>query len=1146
MFWTLEKLTKQVNEIANYRYCDEFAITNLRCMEDLAGENGAYPPAEGRWRDIHIGDRWQGRDTYLWLAADVNIPAAWDDRAVLGRFDFGSGGGGNNVGCEALLFVDGHPYQGVDKNHPEVFLPVDSAGRQVKLAFRLWSGLNGYAMPGPVEHRLQLASICWLDKAVDDFYFTSLAVVQTVNVLSANDPIRAQLLALLNRAFREVDWSRPGSKAFRSSLQQAAVQLHEGLRLLPKHDLVTVRCIGHTHIDVAWLWRLRHTREKAARSFSTVLRLMEQDPSYHFLQTQPQLYDYIKSDYPEIYERIRTRVREGRWEAGGAMWLEADCNIPSGESLVRQLLHGTRFLAREFSVTCRYLWLPDVFGYSWALPQILAKSGISVFMTTKISWNQYNRMPHDTFYWRGMDGTQVLTHFITTPEEEGPEDSFQYTYNGTVTAATVQGIWETYRDKPVNRELLLAYGYGDGGGGVNRDMLELRKRLSAMPGLPRVTTGRTDEYFAELEERVRVSDEYVHTWDGELYLELHRGTYTSQAWIKRMNRKLELLYRHAEWLGVMGALLHRDESLFGHDRLTEGWQILLRNQFHDIIPGSSISEVYADSREEYARAEQLVLGHLSRCDERMTKPYAPGLTDEIDTPDERGTRINSDAPDEHRMAARNDVADKHGMTVYNDASWARDGIVSIRAEPFMAAGTWRGAGGDRLEAQRTEDGWEVLVRGVPSMGFANIYFSGDDAAAGKTGRTGPGTDMDSNASVHAGLNTDMDSEASVHAGSNTDMNANSGTDTDVRPADAFTTHSSGIETPYYLIEWDTQGRLPRIFDKQADRDVLEPGQLGNRLQVFEDKPKSRHEAWDIDLYYQEKQRDVTDLAGVEIEERGPLRAAVRFEWRFGDSIIAQCMLLYKHSRRIDFRTVVDWRERQQLLKAAFPVQIRACEATYDVQFGNVRRPTHWNTSWDYARFESVGHQWADLSERDYGVSLLNDCKYGYDVKDNVLRLSLIKSATVPDPEADQGRHEFTYALHPHRGDWYAGGTVREAWELNSPMRAVSGCSAQSSFSLLSLSAENITVDAVKRAEDGGGAIVRMHEYAGMRSEVSVAPGFPVAWWQETDLMEQPIDENGERAAGEEQVKLLRETGSIRLRFRPYEIKTIFVCFHRDR
>ena len=274
---------------------------------------------------------------------------------------------------------------------------------------------------------------------------------------------------------------------------------------------------------------------------------MELYPDYVFLQSQPQLYEYIKSDYPEIYSQIKERVKEGRWEAEGGMWVEADCNITSGESLVRQLLYGTRFLRDEFGVSCKYLWLPDVFGYSWALPQILLKSGIKTFMT-KISWNQYNRMPHDTFWWRGMDGSEILTHFITTPTTGG---AWFYTYNGVITPQTVKGIWDTYRDKDLNKELLLSYGYGDGGGGVNREMLELRRRLNEMPGLPQVLTGRADESFDRLHQTVAETDQYVHTWDGELYLEYHRGTYTSQAYNKRMNRKLELLYRDTEWLSTL-------------------------------------------------------------------------------------------------------------------------------------------------------------------------------------------------------------------------------------------------------------------------------------------------------------------------------------------------------------------------------------------------------------------------------------------------------------------------------------------------------------------------------------------------------------------------------------------------------------------
>ena len=294
--------------------------------------------------------------------------------------------------------------------------------------------------------------------------------------------------------------------------------------------------------------------------------------------------------FPEIFEEIRKRVKEGRWEADGGMWVEADCNLTSGESLTRQLLIGSRFLKEEFGKDVEYLWLPDVFGYSWALPQILKKSGIDVFMTTKISWNQFNRMPHDTFHWKGMDGTEVLTHFITTPEPWNGPDSWFYTYNGLLTAKTVKGVWEAYSEKAMNKDLLISYGYGDGGGGVNRDLLEARRRIDKIPGLPNLKTSTAGDYFRKLKENVENTDQYVNTWDGELYLEYHRGTYTSQAYNKRMNRKMELLYRRAEWMTAMAAMGAGSLSLAEQEKLTKGWKLILTNQFHDIIPGSSIHE----------------------------------------------------------------------------------------------------------------------------------------------------------------------------------------------------------------------------------------------------------------------------------------------------------------------------------------------------------------------------------------------------------------------------------------------------------------------------------------------------------------------------------------------------------------------------
>ncbi|MNO17882.1 Mannosylglycerate hydrolase [compost metagenome] len=1042
MFWTLEKLEQRIQELEAYRYRETMELVGWSFTVDTGNEVGAYPSSLRAGKRIDRGDRWKGRDLYVWLSRTVEIPKEWEGRKICGLFDFGKSGPGNNSGFESLLFLNGKPFQGVDSNHKEVFLPRELAGMEAEFCFRLWSGLEGGGKPIEQEHELKKAALAYLDERVDNLYYTGRAVLESVKIVAADRPEHYELLKALDRSFHCLDWSKPGSEAFYLSVYEAEAVLRDELGRLVQTHPVIVRCIGHTHIDVAWLWRLSHTREKAARSFSTVLRLMELYPEYIFLQTQPQLYAFIKSDYPEIYEQIKERVAEGRWEAGGAMWLEADCNLTSGESLVRQILYGTRFFHQEFGVECKYLWLPDVFGYSWALPQILQKSGIDTFMTTKISWSQYNRMPHDTFWWRGIDGSEVLTHFITTPEEPGSQ-AWYYTYNGTTEPFAVKGVWDTYRDKGVNQELLLSYGYGDGGGGVNRDMLEMRRRLEEMPGIPRAVTGRADEYFERLQETVENTDQYVHTWDGELYLEFHRGTYTSQAYNKRMNRKLELLYREAEWMNVMKAVAVGEWSSYPAASLADGWNIILRNQFHDIIPGSSIQEVYADSRIEYAEAQKYGTEALTLA--------AAGLTAE--------------------------PSDPNVVTVYNSASFERCDLIAIdEADQKSAIGIWLDEEGKELAAQQSDGTWYVRVEDLPALGSRTVSFREN-----------------------------------------------------VQPQQAnssFELHDHGLSTPHYEIKWNEAGQLISIYDKAASREVLAEGERGNVLQVFEDKPKM-FDAWDIDLYYQEKMTEVKGLQSVERLTSGSLFATIRFTWSYMNSVIIQNMTVYKHSRRIDFATRVDWQERQQLLKTAFPVSVRSTEATYDIQFGNVKRPTHWNTSWDYARFETVGHQWADLSERGYGVSLLNDCKYGYDIKDNVLRLSLIKSAIYPDPDADLGEHEFKYSLLPHSGDWVEAGTVREAWELNNPLFYARGESIAAGKSLFRLNADHVMVDAVKKAEDTNALIVRLHEFTGARGEVQLTSDFRIHAWQECDLMERPI---------------AKEQRGPELGFdlKPYEIKTFFV------
>ncbi len=1041
MFYTEEKITSRIKELSLYRYKNRIPLEHFLCKEDV-GENvnPAPPILMNESKLMKVGDRWKGRDLYLWLQKEIAIPSDWENNTIVGLFDFGKTGGGNNSGFESLLYVNGIPYQGVDSNHQEVFLKNDWCGENIQLTFRLWSGLEGGGEEREQEHQLNRAEIAILDEKVDDFYYTAKVMLETIEILGENNAERTHLLSILNKGFSLIDWSSPGSKTFYESIYEANGYLQQKIDEMNKSSLIDMTCIGHTHIDIAWLWRLKHTREKTARSFSTVLRLMEKYPDYIFLQTQPQLYEYIKNDYPTIYAEIKKRINEGRWEVDGAMWVEADCNIPSGESLVRQILVGTRFIKKEFDRDVEYLWLPDVFGYSWALPQILKKSGIDTFMTTKISWNQYNRIPHDTFHWRGIDGSEVLAHFITTPEPHAKLDSFFATYNGLIQPKTVTGAWEQYQDKALNQDLLLSYGYGDGGGGVNREMLEYRRRLDQLPSMPNVKTGTAREFFRKLQDTVKNTDEYVHTWDGELYLEYHRGTYTSQAYMKKMNRRLELLYRQVEWLSVWNCLENKQWGAYPSESLLEGWKIILRNQFHDIIPGSSIKEVYEDARIEYAEAEKIADMAKAKVQQSIVKEKT------------------------------------NHWTVFNDANWNRSEIVTI--EMVEKNGTWVDEEGNVLSAQPYADGWKVQVDDIPAMGWKTINFQQAKKIVRDT---------------------------------------------------SFLWGENKIETPYYVIAWNERGQLISIFDKEAGREVLAGGQKGNVLQVFEDKPL-QFDAWDIDIFYQEKMNEVNDLQDVQLIEGGSVEAVVKFRWHYQRSVIEQDMVVYQTSKRIDFKTKVDWHEKQQLLKVAFPVDVRATEATYQIQYGNAKRPTHWNTSWDLARFESVGHQWADVSERNYGVALLNDCKYGYDIKDNVMRLSLIKSAIYPDPKQDQGEHAFTYALLPHQGDFVDGKVEQEAWALNQPLMKFSGEAVMENHSLFEMDNPYVAIDAVKKAEDSSCVIVRFHEYSGAKQKVSVSSPYRVVRWRECDLMEEAVGEWSD--------------GEISLDVKPYEIKTVVIDLER--
>lgn len=1021
-----ERIHNLLEEIGENRYRNLVPIEEFDWYED-DGVVGNRAP-KGDSVKVGQGFRSKGYDKYNWLCTKISIPESFGDENVLGIFDFGVPmGTGNNSNFESLLYVNGKPYQGVDGNHKEVFFNIKETGRELELSFRIWSGLNGGGRPREMTMSIDRAEFGVLDTAADDFYYLAMAALETHELLDENNEYKSYILNQLVEAFRLVDFTNKKSENYYKSLQTALDYLRDRLKGQGKPG-VNVTMLGHTHIDVAWLWRLRHTREKTARSFSTVNRLMEKYPEYIFIQTQPQLYDYLKEDYPDIYEHIKKRVAEGRWEPSGAMWVECDCNLASGESIIRQILVGKNFFKKEFDYESEFLWLPDVFGYSWALPQILKKSGVNTFMTTKISWNDTNRLPYDTFIWRGMDGSEVTTHFVTTTEL----NDVTYTYNGESRPYAIKGVWDNYRNKDLNRDLLISYGFGDGGGGPTREMIKYIEAAKLMPGIPNVETGRATEYFRKLNETIKENpyNGYLPIWDGELYLEFHRGTYTSQGYNKKMNRFMEYKLREEEMLSVFAEKLF--DKPYNREEFLKAWKIVLCEQFHDILPGSSIHEVYEDSHEEYERALKYI--------ENATKAAKASFVTEKE----------------------------NAFTLFNQANWERDSIVKIPA----GAETYEyiDSEGNTLPSHRCGEKDLVYVKGLKPLAFTTIT------------RTAKVENV----------------------------------------AEEF--EENTVETPYYIVSWDGKGRLVRLYDKGADREVIPEGKFANVFQIFEDKPRC-FDAWELESTIDLKKEEIPCDGNI-IKTKNELGYFIHFTYNYNNSKIMQTLCLYNDKRRIDFKTVVDWKESQKILKTAFSVDIRGVFARYDVQEGNIVRPITRNTSWEAAKFEVVAHKWADLSETGYGVALLNDCKYGYDIKEDTMRLSLLKSATDPDYSADYGTHEFTYSLYPHKEEWYNSGLEEEAFDLNSPVVVLDGSSTLGNKSLISFDAKNIVLDAFKKAENEEAYVLRFHEYTGRRGRLTLTTGLKFDSWCESDLMENPLGEWKQTA--------------IEVEVKPYEIKTIML------
>ncbi|MDJ0917135.1 MAG: glycoside hydrolase family 38 C-terminal domain-containing protein [Woeseiaceae bacterium] len=986
---------------------------------------GTYKPIDSDWRSIKVGETWGGPDTTVFLRHALTIPASHAGPDTYLDIDMDGG--------ETQLRINGRPWQGLD--HFRSLVPL---GEFAVEGERLELELEAFTINYPYDERrndkrdyhcFERANLVLRDPAIESCaYDLAFALDAYLFYWQQEDAAEVEgfILSHLEAACRLIGTTTEDREALREAATAASQHLHKHVFGSPYYRHAgTISTIAHSHLDVVYLWPIKETLRKNGRTTSNALSLLREYPEYVFSQSQPYLYDRLNEHYPELMADVRSMVAEGRWEAVGAMYIEPDANLPGAESWVRHILFGKRILRDLLGTDSRVCWLPDVFGAMYTLPQILKKAGIDYFLTAKLNiWNDTNNFPYDSFRWRGPDGSEVVAHF---PPTHFAQD---YTY------ANLKRHWGDYAEKFTAGENLFIYGWGDGGGGPTRQMLEYSRRAQQMPGLPRVQSSRADAFFDRLASRA----ESLPVWDDELYMEGHRGTYTSRGELKRKNRRAELLYRDIE---ILSSLAQPFGGPRIQERLNEGWKRLLLNQFHDTLPGTHVAEADPDIQRDYD--EVFAVGESIR--DELTAFFAD------------------------RVAGTSD------FLLFNTLG-NRESLVRVELGDSSASAVSL-SGGEVVPLQRDGEHGYFEAR-LPSVGWTSAKLSSEDAGAAQ---------------------------------------------------DTAEFSDNQIETRHYRIRIDDEhGSLAEIYDKQHDRQVLDAA--GNAFQVFEDDPGKKFGGWDVAYHLEEYAYPVSQVTPWTLICNGPVFARFRSEWRVLNSTIRQDLVVYAKSRRIDFETQVDWQDSKKLLKVGFPLAVRSRSATYDLPFGHIERATHRNTGWEQAKFEVSGHKWADMSEGDYGVALLSDCKYGYDAHENRLRLTLVRSPVHPYRDSDIGRHDFNYSLLPHSGGWRDACVDAQAYDFNCPVLSVALKSATERaeklpehYSLLSLDADSAIIEVIKQAEDGDGLILRIFDSHGTHRRVRASVSPALASAAMTDLLEEELD-------------VVPVDSDIELRFAPYEIKTL--------
>ncbi len=988
-------------------------------------EQGEYSPLEDRG-EIRLGDHWYtGYDEAHFFSTEFVVPESMAGKELHLEI---------NIGGESLVKVNGKFVGSVSslRSAPErgtiVLNEKFNAGDVLKIEME--TGVNSMefcdpAMDGATqtEYTFSTAYVLVPDYECEGYWYDLEVAFEALDFIK-DEHIHSLVYKAIDDSLHVVDYDFDEPQV-RQSIAAARKLYGEMLAKIPWSATSKVILTGHSHIDVAWLWRIQESIRKSARTFSNVVNLMDKYPEMTFGQSQAVLYDMVKKHYPDIYEQIKEKVANGQWDICGNVWVEADTNVASGEALIRQVLYGTEFFQNEFGKVSKTYWLPDCFGFTWALPQIIKRCGMTNFITSKLSYNDTNKFPFRMFRWQGNDGTQVMAHLMHPG------------YNGVFSVNELMIADRECNNKEQLDTAMGMYGFGDGGGGPTNWMLERGKRLQNFPGLPKAEIGHVDDFFEITAQKA----EELPVWNGEMYYENHRGTFTSQAFVKKNNRRGEYAIERNEMLGVIAQKICGAE--YQKAKIETAWQLLLTNQFHDILPGSSIHEVFEDCKKEYAL--------LRKMNAELKNELLALLNAQVKTEGDSIVCWNL-------LSCENDMPVQVEM--------ADNSLVPLGADGKALPHTF----------EKAENGYTLtFTPDEPLPVFGCKVF--------KLGKA----------------------EAEY---------------------DSVTATESLLENSKLKITLDENGIITSIYDKINSREALDG--KGNLLTVALDK--CVHEtAWNLELNYKKKVWELEKAESIAVLEANAQRGVIETVRTFNKSKITQKIILNRNSDVVLFDTEVDWHETDKVLKAEFNVAVIDTDATYNIAHGAIKRPTHWNTSFDYTRFEVAAHKWADLSEGGYGISLLNNCKYGYDIHNSRMRITLMRAPTCPDRTGDHGINTFVYALYPHKNGWQDAQTVKNGLKLNQPaiasvVPAQSG-SLESGWAMLEISSDNFAIDCIKPAQDGRGVIIRLAEEERRRGTAKLTWKLGGKIVTECNMIEQ--DEQEMPFDGE----------SFEFSYKPFEVKT---------